>query len=358
MVMPIEIDPVKRRPRGKVRRSPLKPLKPIKPINNNNDNTNQGQTNEGVTFEGLINNEGKDESFGDLIKNRKKNNEIIDGQTFENRRGAGYGGGMTEANKTYTVKSGDTVEGIAKEYNISQKRLIEANSDKITNPNQINEGDVFTIPEAKLIVAPDLSKASKLQTTQINKVNNIIDNLKGSVEFGSGNRGKILSDLPTFITEIKEGNFKHVYSDPSSPIVIQGAKNLYAKLATDPSLESSQIRLAIAQMVSTEAIPNNNEDRIAVMSTLLNRIARARQEIYEPPGFEVYSTDFFEEILRKDQYEGIQKVAEKIGRPITKEDLINVKPIKSDIKQKDLDNIIDVLFGNRSSITKPNNNNQ
>ena len=330
----------------------------IKPINNNNDNTNQGQTNEGVTFEGLINNEGKDESFGDLIKNRKKNNEIIDGQTFENRRGAGYGGGMTEANKTYTVKSGDTVEGIAKEYNISQKRLIEANSDKITNPNQISEGDVFTIPEAKLIVAPDLSKASKLQTTQINKVNNIIDNLKGSVEFGSGNRGKILSDLPTFITEIKEGNFKHVYSDPSSPIVIQGAKNLYAKLATDPSLESSQIRLAIAQMVSTEAIPNNNEDRIAVMSTLLNRIARARQEIYEPPGFEIYSTDFFEEILRKDQYEGIQKVAEKIGRPITKEDLINAKPIKSDIKQKDLNNIIDVLFGNRSSITKPNNNNQ
>ena len=330
----------------------------IKPINNNNDNTNQGQTNEGVTFEGLINNEGKDESFGDLIKNRKKNNEIIDGQTFENRRGAGYGGGMTEANKTYTVKSGDTVEGIAKEYNISQKRLIEANSDKITNPNQISEGDVFTIPEAKLIVAPDLSKASKLQTTQINKVNNIIDNLKGSVEFGSGNRGKILSDLPTFITEIKEGNFKHVYSDPSSPVVIQGAKNLYAKLATDPSLESSQIRLAIAQMVSTEAIPNNNEDRIAVMSTLLNRIARARQEIYEPPGFEIYSTDFFEEILRKDQYEGIQKVAEKIGRPITKEDLINAKPIKSDIKQKDLNNIIDVLFGNRSSITKPNNNNQ
>jgi len=330
----------------------------IKPINNNNDNTNQGQTNEGVTFEGLINNEGKDESFGDLIKNRKKNNEIIDGQTFENRRGSGYGGGMTEANTTYTVKSGDTVEGIAKEYNISQKRLIEANSDKITNPNQIREGDVFTIPEAKLIVAPDLSKASELQTTQINKVNNIIDNLKGSVEFGSGNRGKVLSDLPTFITEIKEGNFKHVYSDPSSPVVIQGAKNLYAKLATDPSLESSQIRLAIAQMVSTEAIPNNNEDRIAVMSTLLNRIARARQEIYEPPGFEIYSTDFFEEILRKDQYEGIQKVAEKIGRPITKEDLINAKPIKSDIKQKDLNNIIDVLFGNRSSITKPNNKNQ
>jgi len=91
---------------------------------------------------------------------------------------------------------------------------------------------------------------------------------------------------------------------------------------------------------------------------LLNRIARARQEIYEPPGFEIYSTDFFEEILRKDQYEGIQKVAEKIGRPITKEDLINAKPIKSDIKQKDLNNIIDVLFGNRSSITKPNNNNQ
>ena len=30
MVMPIEIDPVKRRPRGKVRRSPLKPLKPQK----------------------------------------------------------------------------------------------------------------------------------------------------------------------------------------------------------------------------------------------------------------------------------------------------------------------------------------
>lgn len=51
--------------------------------------------------------------------------------------------------KTYTVKKGDTLWGIAKKYygdGAKYTRIYDANKDKIKNPNLIYVGQVFTIP--------------------------------------------------------------------------------------------------------------------------------------------------------------------------------------------------------------------
>lgn len=53
------------------------------------------------------------------------------------------------ADRSYTVKSGDTLSGIAKrEYGDAGqwKRIFEANRDKIDNPDLIHPGQELTIP--------------------------------------------------------------------------------------------------------------------------------------------------------------------------------------------------------------------
>jgi LysM repeat protein len=50
---------------------------------------------------------------------------------------------------TYTVKKGDTLWGISKKYygnGAKYTKIVEANADKIKNPNIIYPGQVFTIP--------------------------------------------------------------------------------------------------------------------------------------------------------------------------------------------------------------------
>ena len=49
--------------------------------------------------------------------------------------------------KTYTVKQGDTMVGIAKRFGLTMEALLEANKD-IKNPNRIAIGDVIVIPSA------------------------------------------------------------------------------------------------------------------------------------------------------------------------------------------------------------------
>ena len=63
------------------------------------------------------------------------------------RRGSGPGGGMnlnTETNRTYTVKSGDTLETIANEFGVELDDLVTVN--KIKDRNFIREGQPLTIP--------------------------------------------------------------------------------------------------------------------------------------------------------------------------------------------------------------------
>ena len=54
---------------------------------------------------------------------------------------------QTSNNKTYTVRSGDTLSGIGSKYGISWKKIYEANKSVIgSNPNRIYPGQTLTIP--------------------------------------------------------------------------------------------------------------------------------------------------------------------------------------------------------------------
>ena len=56
------------------------------------------------------------------------------------------------AAKTYTVKAGDTLSGIAKEHlgNAGDyKKIFELNKDQLTDPDKIKPGQVLKIPAAR-----------------------------------------------------------------------------------------------------------------------------------------------------------------------------------------------------------------
>ncbi|MFP5343354.1 MAG: LysM peptidoglycan-binding domain-containing protein [Candidatus Limnocylindria bacterium] len=57
--------------------------------------------------------------------------------------------------QTYTIKSGDTLSGIARSFGLTLDDLLEANADTITDPNRIAVGDVIIIPVAPPDEVPD-----------------------------------------------------------------------------------------------------------------------------------------------------------------------------------------------------------
>ena len=62
-------------------------------------------------------------------------------------RASGAGGG---ASRTYTVKPGDTLSAIAKQFYGSASdyvKIFNANRDQVSNPDQIKTGQVLKIPE-------------------------------------------------------------------------------------------------------------------------------------------------------------------------------------------------------------------
>ena len=62
---------------------------------------------------------------------------------------AGASGGSTGGGRTYTVKSGDTLSKIAKEFygNANDyNKIFEANKDQLSSPDRINAGQELKIP--------------------------------------------------------------------------------------------------------------------------------------------------------------------------------------------------------------------
>jgi len=60
----------------------------------------------------------------------------------------GGGGAAAGAGQTYTVKSGDTLSGIAKHYpGVSWNEIFEANRDQLNDPDKIHPGQVLKIPQ-------------------------------------------------------------------------------------------------------------------------------------------------------------------------------------------------------------------
>ena len=60
---------------------------------------------------------------------------------------------------TYTVKAGDTLSRIAGRFGITLQELIDANKDVIPNPDQLQIGDVLTIP---IPIPTELPAASEI----------------------------------------------------------------------------------------------------------------------------------------------------------------------------------------------------
>ena len=62
---------------------------------------------------------------------------------------AGASGGSTGGDRTYTVKAGDTLSKIAKEFYGSANdynKIFEANKDQLSSPDRINVGQELKIP--------------------------------------------------------------------------------------------------------------------------------------------------------------------------------------------------------------------
>ena len=114
-------------------------------------NIKSGYLNPFIKEENLTppNNTGGGESTGGTGSDA---GQYMEPGMFDNsgRRGAGPGGGMnlnTETNRTYTVKSGDTLETIANQFGVELDDLVTVN--KIKDRNFIREGQPLTIPEPR-----------------------------------------------------------------------------------------------------------------------------------------------------------------------------------------------------------------
>ncbi len=87
-----------------------------------------------------------DPSYSDLTADITVN-ESAASQPAARTMGAGVG---ATGHRTYTVKSGDSLSKIAKEYygNAGQyMKIFEANRDKLSDPNKIQPGQELVIPE-------------------------------------------------------------------------------------------------------------------------------------------------------------------------------------------------------------------
>jgi hypothetical protein len=91
-------------------------------------------------------------TFWDQIKLVNPNTDDItaDISVDESRAmGAAAGGGAGTGGQTYTVKSGDTLSKISKQFYGDANeymRIFYANRDKLNDPDQIQVGQEFTIP--------------------------------------------------------------------------------------------------------------------------------------------------------------------------------------------------------------------
>ena len=87
-----------------------------------------------------------DSSYSDLTADITVNESLASQQQAPRTMGAGVG---SSGHRTYTVKAGDSLSKIAKEYygNAGDfMKIFEANRDKLTDPNKIQPGQELVIP--------------------------------------------------------------------------------------------------------------------------------------------------------------------------------------------------------------------
>jgi nucleoid-associated protein YgaU len=92
-----------------------------------------------------------DSTYSDLTADITVNTSLAPPQQQQQEAPRTMGAGAGSAgHRTYTVKSGDSLSKIAKEYygNAGQyMKIFEANRDKLSDPNKIQPGQELVIPE-------------------------------------------------------------------------------------------------------------------------------------------------------------------------------------------------------------------
>ena len=101
-------------------------------------------------FQGTVKSEAEKNAIWDAIKTvpEWRNDVIADIKVAPGTAAAGTGAGSS--GKTYTVKAGDTLSKIAKEYLGNANAYMEifnANKDQLSDPDKIKPGQVLKIPE-------------------------------------------------------------------------------------------------------------------------------------------------------------------------------------------------------------------
>ena len=98
-------------------------------------------------FTGTVTSEAEKNAIWDAIKTVPDwRNEVVADLKVAPKPGAGA---PVSSMKTYTVKKGDTLSGIAREYLGDAKeymRIFNANKDQLTDPDKIMPGQVLKIP--------------------------------------------------------------------------------------------------------------------------------------------------------------------------------------------------------------------
>jgi hypothetical protein len=69
------------------------------------------------------------------------------------------------ASVLYTVKSGDTLSGVAQQYNTTWEAIYDANSSTIHNPNMVYAGQQIRVPEGDLATSVVPAQASAPQSS-------------------------------------------------------------------------------------------------------------------------------------------------------------------------------------------------
>ena len=107
------------------------------------------QEGDKLHFKGSVRSEDEKSQIWNAIKTIPTWQNDVNGDITVTPQPQAVGTSGTAAPRSYTVKSGDTLSKIAREFYgdaNAYHRIFDANRDKLTDPNKIDVGQVLSIP--------------------------------------------------------------------------------------------------------------------------------------------------------------------------------------------------------------------